>query len=472
MKLNNKITVALISAGLVSVAQAVEINDADFAALKKQLADLDQKVRVLEREREIDGEAATAATKALPKITLGAGGFSFGSADSNFVAQLHGVVQVDNRTFFNDGNVNGNDGFLLRRARPIISGTLFRDFDFNLTPDFGGSTVQIQDAWLSYRYAPWLQVQAGKFKSPVGLEHLQSDPVTTFNERSIITDLMPNRDLGVQLKGDVDVLKGVVSYGIGIFNGASDFNGTTFNSSVGDDRAFSGRLFLQPWKNSDVNALRGFGFGVGGSYIINNPATNSASGLTPGYTTDGQQRFFTFNSGVNAHGTGWRISPQAYYYYGPFGLLAEYVISDQVSKRTAAVATPEIDLHNSAWQITGSWVLTGEEASYTGITPRHPFDPRNGQWGALQLVGRYASLDVDDAAFGGASNVRLADPTKSASGAQAWSVGLNWYLNKSIRANLSYSRTTFSNYGGSSFAAGSVPAQPENILFSRLQLAF
>ena len=472
MKLKNKITVALIGAGLVSVAQAVEISDADFAALKKQLADLDQKVRVLEREREIDGEAATTATKALPKITLGASGFSFGSADSNFVAQLHGVVQLDSRTFFNDGGVNGNDGFLLRRARPIFSGTVFRDFDFNLTPEFGGSTVQIQDAWLNYRFAPWLQVQAGKFKSPVGLEHLQSDPATSFNERSIVTDLVPNRDLGVQLKGDVNVLKGVASYALGIFNGASDFNGTTANTSFQDDRAFAGRVFFQPWKNSDVNALRGLGFGVGGSYIVNNPATNSATGLTPGYSTDGQQRFFTFNSGVNAHGEGWRISPQAYYYYGPFGLLAEYVVSDQVAKRTAAVTTPEIDLHNSAWQIAGSWVLTGEDASYTGITPRHPFDPRNGQWGALQLVARYAALDVDDAAFVGASNVRLADPTKSASSAQAWSVGLNWYLNKNIRANVSYSRTTFSSYAGSSFAAGSVPAQPENILFSRLQLAF
>ncbi len=472
MKLNYKITAALIGAGLVSIAQAVEISDADFAALKKQLAELDQKVRVLEREREIDGEAATAATKALPKITLGANGFSFGSADSNFVAQLHGVVQLDSRTFFNDGGVNGNDGFLLRRARPIISGTVFRDFDFNLTPDFGGSTVQIQDAWLNYRFAPWLQVQAGKFKSPVGLEHLQSDPVTSFNERSIVTDLMPNRDLGVQLKGDMDVSKGVASYALGIFNGAADFNGTTANTSFQDDRAFAGRLFLQPWKNSDVNALRGLGFGVGGSYIVNNPATNSATGLTPGYSTDGQQRFFTFNSGVNAHGEGWRISPQAYYYYGPFGLLAEYVISDQIAKRTAAVPTPEIDLHNSAWQISGSWVLTGEAASYAGITPRHPFDPRNGQWGALQLVGRYASLDVDDAAFGGAANIRLADPTKSASGAQAWSVGLNWYLNKNIRANLSYSRTTFSGFAGTQFAPGTVPYQPENVLFSRLQLAF
>ncbi len=48
-----------------------------------------------------------------------------------------------------------------------------------------------------------------------------------------------------------------------------------------------------------------------------------------GYTTDGQQKFFTYNKNVNATGVHWRLSPQTYYYYGPFGLLGEYVISDQ-----------------------------------------------------------------------------------------------------------------------------------------------
>ena len=470
MKVNRKITLALISLGVVSVASAVEISDADLSALKKQLADLDQKVRILEREREIDGENAATAAKALPKITIGANGASFGSSDSNFVAQLHGLVQLDNRTFFNDGHLNGDDGFLLRRARPIFSGTVFHDFDFNFTPDFGGTTVQIQDAWLNYRYQPWLQVQVGKFKSPVGLEHLQADPVTSFNERSIVSDLVPNRDLGVQVKGDIN--NGVASYALGLFNGASDYNGTTTQTSFQDDRGVAGRLFFQPLKNTDINPLRGLGFGVGGSYIVNNPATNSATGLTPGYNTDGQQKFFTYNSGVNAHGEGWRISPKGYYYYGPFGLLAEYVVSDQIVHRTSTVPTSDVELQNNAWEISGSWVLTGEDASYTGITPRHVFDPLNGGWGAWQIVARYAELNIDNAAFAGASNIRLADPTKSASGAQAWSIGLNWYLNKNIRANLSYTRTTFSHYAGSAFAAGAVPAQPENVLFSRVQLAF
>jgi phosphate-selective porin OprO/OprP len=460
MKLKQTITLAATVAGMTSTAFAVEISDADFAALKKQLADLDQKVRILEREREIDTEAATTKSLTAPKLTLGANGFSFSSGDSNFVAQLHGVVQFDNRSFFNDGGTRGNDGFLIRRARPIFSGTIQRDFDYLFMPDFGGNTVQIQDAYLTYRYSPEFQLQAGKFKSPIGLEHLQADPNTLFNERSLATALVPNRDLGLALKGDL--LNGVANYTVGVFNGAPDFSGSTTNLSFQDNKAIVGRVFFQPWKNSEVNALRGFGFGAAGSYENDRPATNAVTGLSSGFSTDGQQRFFAYNSGVVADGVHWRFSPQAYYYYGPLGLLAEYVVSDQkISKGVFAK-----DVQNTAWNITGSWLLTGEEASYGTVNPRHPFDPRNGQWGAFQIVARYASLDVDDGVFAGKI---FADPTKSASGASAWSVGLNWYLNKNIRANASFSHTVFDGYTGGKPA---VAAQDENVFFTRLQLAF
>ena len=170
-----------------------------------------------------------------------------------------------------------------------------------------------------------MQLQAGKFKSPVGLEQLQSDVYMSFNERSLVTDLVPNRDLGVELHGDL--FGGAVSYAAGIFNGAPDYNGTTINSDSDNDKAFAGRLFSQPFKNTDMNVLKGLGFGVGGSYEYDRQ--RPPPGLTPGYTTDGQQKFFTYTNGVVANGQHWRISPQGYYYYGPLGLLGEYVISDQ-----------------------------------------------------------------------------------------------------------------------------------------------
>jgi phosphate-selective porin OprO/OprP len=163
---------------------------------------------------------------------------------------------------------------------------------------------------------------------------------------------------------------------------------------------------------------------------------------------------------VVANGQHWRVSPQGYYYYGPFGILGEYVVSDQQVKNGAATA----DLQNKAWGISAGWVLTGEDASYNGVTPRHPFGPRTGHWGAWQVVGRYEELNIDKSAF-----PNFAVSTASASSAHAWSLGLNWYLNKNIRLNTSFSHTVFSGYTG---AIPAVPAQTENVLFTRIQLAF
>jgi phosphate-selective porin OprO/OprP len=300
-------------------------------------------------------------------------------------------------------------------------------------------------------------VEAGKFKSPVGLEQLQSDPSTSFNERSLVTDLVPNRDLGVELHGDV--FGGALSYAAGIFDGSPDYSGTTVNVDYDNNTAFEGRVFAQPLKNSGVAALQGLGFGLGGSYEVDRATTNtSGTGLTPGYTTDGQQKFFSYSSGVNANGTHWRLSPQAYYYYGPLSLLAEYAVSDQ----SVTKGTHTADLQNTAWEVSGGWVLTGESASYTGITPLHPFDLRRGQWGAWQLVARYSTLDLDKNTF-----PTFASLSTSASAAHEFAFGINWYLNKNFRVNASFSHTQFVD--GKS---GSVTAQPENVLFTRLQLAF
>ena len=90
--------------------------------LKQQIEQLDQKVRILERNRELEKETADTKPKDAPKISIGEKGFSFGSAAGNFAINLRGVLQLDSRTFFKDGGIKGNDGFLLRRARPIIEG--------------------------------------------------------------------------------------------------------------------------------------------------------------------------------------------------------------------------------------------------------------------------------------------------------------------------------------------------------------
>jgi len=426
--------------------------------------------------REMKSESMP-TNRLVARLSAGEDGFSFASADTNFVLSLHGLVQVDSHTFFDNTPYNqGNDGFLLRRARPIMEAKLFRDFDFVLAPDFGWPAIQIFDAYANYQYNPALQFRAGKFKGPVGLESLQLDTAVSFNEKSLASDLVPSRNLGFQLWGELD--DGVLNWVAGVYNADGDYR-VAGNNSFNNDMEFGGRLFLQPFKNAKSNPLQGLGFGVGGSYgnAISNSAAlpNTLGGTLPGYVTAGQQQFFAYNplyGSVVADGTHWRLSPEACYYIGPFGVQGEYDISDQSVLNTSTMARAA--LNNTAWQVSGQWVLTGEKASFTGLTPANPFDPHAGRWGALQLVVRYSELNIDNAAFNSFSN-----PTTSARSASAWSVGLNWWLNRNVRVMTSFSRTTFQGGGQvnpyipyTTTAPATVTHQNENIFFTRMQIAF
>ncbi|HUA67670.1 MAG TPA: porin [Candidatus Saccharimonadales bacterium] len=455
MKLNWWLITTLAGVQCASIALAADDtatnSDADnINTLEQQIHDLDQKVRILERQRELDKDDAAATAKNQPLVKLDENGFTFNSADKNFSIGLHGVLQLDSRTFFENA-APGVDGFVLRRARPIISGTVYHDFDYVFMPDFGGSSPVIQDAYVNYHFRPELQFEAGKFKTPVGLEYLQSTKNWAFNELSLASDLVPNRDLGVELHGDL--LGGTISYAAGIFNGVAD-SANTANSDFDNDKEFAGRLFFQPLITTDITALQGLGFGVSGSY-----GDETGASAVNKYKTDGQQTWFSYRSTVSGDGERWRISPQGYYYYGPFGVLAEYVQSSEKVAAGANTAT----LNNRAWDVTASWILTGEKNQYNNnLSPNNPFNPAKGHWGALGLFARYAQLDIDSDAF-----PLFADPTTSAKSADAWSVGLSWWLNKNIRVNTDFSRTTFS--GGNS---GAVTKDPEEVFFTRIQLAF
>ena len=102
-----------------------------------------------------------------------------------------------------DDRQDASDAFLLRRVRPIFEGTVFRQFDFRVMPDFGGGTTVLQDTYFDLRVAPSFRVRAGKSKTPIGYEILMSDPFVLFPERAIASSLMPNRDVGIQAMGDL-----------------------------------------------------------------------------------------------------------------------------------------------------------------------------------------------------------------------------------------------------------------------------
>jgi phosphate-selective porin OprO/OprP len=349
---------------------------------------------------------------------------------------------------------------VLRRARIISEGTFAKNFTFQIVPEFGGTgAVSVLDANIGVNVSKALQFKFGKFKVPVGLELLQSDSWAFFAERSLVTNLVPNRDLGIQASGDV--FDGELNYTVGVFNGVSDA-GSSSNADVDNDKDLAARLWYTPFKNAPGSALQGLGFGVGGS-IGRQKAFNSTT-----FRTDGQQVFFRYTAGVADGGQVWRLSPQLDYRAGPFGLQAEYAVS--TNNFRAAANTPKIEHQNKAWQVSGGYVLTGEDSSYNGVVPKTNFDWAAGTWGAFEATARYSTLSVDDNAYSGfaSANVWGADQ------ANAWALGLNWYVSKAIRFTFNYYQTSFdfASVAGPVAAQNAVLRSDEKAFVTRFQLSF
>lgn len=419
---------------------------------------LDQRLRVLERKLELQAEDTAAKTTKDPVVALStAKGLSIKSPASDGIGlKLKGLVQADGRFFIDDEQVPQNDGFLFRRVRPTLEGSWGPLLGFRLTPEFAGDSATLVDAYIDLKFDPRATVRVGKVKGPVGLERLQSGGATGLIERGFATELAPNRDLGVQLQGEL--FGSTLGYVIGAYNGAPDGRDAA-TANPDNEFEYAGRVFWEPFKSA-ASGWSGLGIGVGASVGDSFGAGNN---VLPRYRTPGQAQFFGYASNVAADGLHRRWSPQGYFYRGGFGLLAEYISAEQEVRVTSgANLGRRKHLVNQAWNATAHWVLTGEDAGYKGVArPNRPFTPAAAGWGALELVARYGELDVDDDAF-----PLFANPTTSASGAQAWGLGLNWYLTANLKLVANYTRTTFDR------GAISGNREDEQAFFTRAQLSF
>src|SRR5262245_49181968 len=115
MKLRNWVAVATIAGTALAPVHA-EAQDQTIKDLLQRIEELDQKVRILERNRELETEAAETKAKTTPTLTVDDKGLTAASADGNFAVRVRGLVQLDSRSYVNDGGINNNDAFVLRRA--------------------------------------------------------------------------------------------------------------------------------------------------------------------------------------------------------------------------------------------------------------------------------------------------------------------------------------------------------------------
>jgi phosphate-selective porin OprO/OprP len=365
---------------------------------------------------------------------LAQGALTIASADGANQLSVRGYAQIDARAFVDDDHDETPSTFLVRRARIFIDGSAHDWIRFRITPDFAGSRLTLFDAYFEARFAKAFVFRGGKFKVPVGLERLQVGSDLRFVERAFPTVLAPNRDIGVGLSGDLAGDR--VSYSTSFTNGVPDGLSGDTESDKGKD--FAGRVMVRAWGRERRARLGTLSVGIAGTRGLAE-GTLSQPGL-PVVEQIGVGMVFRYRSGLTpdaaavADGTRGRVMPQATYYRGPLGVMAEYIRTSQDVTRGAERTTGRL----AAWQVAGSWIATGEENSFQGIKPANPLAPGSGHWGALELAVRYHAFDADESLF-----PVFADPAVSVRSASAWDLSANWYWNAYVKFMVNYEQTTY-----------------------------
>jgi len=245
-----------------------------------------------------------------------------------------------------------------------------------------------------------------------------------------------------------------------IWDGTPD--GSTVEQDGDDAFDFAGRVTFQPFVKSGLPALANLQLGVSGS-VGEVKGTQTAPALATSRSS-GRATWFRYVSGTDlattaiADGSRTRIGGHLLWRFGPAHVFGEIIGSSQ----DVTLAERAETVTNLAWAAQASVVLSGEDASWTGLKPKRDFDPAKGCAGAFELAVRWSELAIDDAAF----DAGFADTAKSARGSRALAVSLNGYLSRAVKVQLGYEQAHFD--GGS----GSDDRATEHLVGGRTQLLF
>jgi len=458
---------ALTALAWPQFAAADEATDAKIRALEAQVQALVAQVQELKQQQAGDTETLSAQVldlkaasnanvqivreqvDALPAVTVNNGRPQVASADGRFKFALRSVVQFDAAHYNVSPRTAANDlgsGTNFRRARLGFDGTAFKDWNYALWGEFGGSggeSALLNQAYIEYAgFKPFgleepLRLRIGAWATPAGLEDATSNTESLFLERAAVAELVRNFATGDGRTGVGATLRGPRWYASALFSGK--VVGTPATAEFDQQSGYALRVAFNPIKGADYDVHVG---------------ANLQSILNPADTTGGpvsaravrlQERPELRVSGLRLVDTGAINSDglKAYGLEGGASFKNFYAAGEWYKIDVNRQGISAFDPSFSGWYVQGAWTITGERhawsnanGGFTGVKPAKTFDRSKGTWGALELAARYSVLDLNDHA--GVS--RLAAPAGGVRGGEQkiTTVGLNWYPNNTVRFLLDY----------------------------------
>jgi phosphate-selective porin len=360
-------------------------------------------------------------------------------------ARLH----VDVRPAGNDGSEDAD--LDIARRRVGVAGRITSRVEFEVEREIDADGGW-RDAFVDVRAARGLRVRAGHFRVPFSREQLTGAGSLDFIDRSRVADqLAPGRSAGVALHGRV--LRRVVGYEAGAFVGDGTRRGSLAVSPTGEP-TMAGRLTIRPQGAARrAGSLGDLEIGVAAATTDAQEARASLRGRLT--TKD------VFFAPVLVSGRRLRVGGDLDWRPGPLGLRAEFLRADDARQHQGLLGETLPPLRAQGWYVSGVWAVAGRRAHAKA-------DDRLAIAGVagLELAVRTERLSfgTPDGADGQVWTPR-AEQLSNVS-ARAWTLGVNWTLNRVARVQVNAVREEVVSH-----ARGAMAPRPTWTPVARLQLS-
>jgi len=391
-----------------------------------------------------------------PRVRMPNGRLSVVSAEGDFSLALRATVQFDVGYFSqgkNPPNVDLNSGTNFRRAQFGLVGTLFRDWSYNFTYDFGGSGTEnrgyVYRAYMEYDGLAPLAFRVGAFSAFDSMEDATGGANLALMERPTAVTIARSIGAGSGREG-AEVFAQDDNYLVSVaLTGGKTTDAATFD----EQQAVVGRVAWLALDRSDVkwllnmDATHVFRFGDVAPGLASPNSIDLSAG--PELSVDGSK---TVDTGAldarDATEFGIETALNLGRLFGQGGWF-HYDVT-----RRGAVPSPSFH----GWYVMATWSLSGETrpydpttASFHGPIPEAPLGKIG--FGAWEVAARYSSMDLDFMPFIAGSSGGVPGGVQN-----VWSVGLNWYPNLTVRFMLDYSniQVNHANAPGNDISANAI----------------
>ena len=338
-------------------------------------------------------------------------------------------AQADGAVFFGAPDYADpiGNGTSIRRARFAVKGQIDENWYGEFDMDLANGLVELKDAIIRYTGIPNLDLQVGNFKENFSIQRNTTSRYLQFMERPMVCSaLTPSRHLGINAKYAKDWLW----FSAGAFTqevaGSEEWtNVADNNKDFGRNAGYSltTKVVFRPLYKLDNASLH-----IGAAYSYRTTKVSQATGEWGTYrasarnsTSINRKKYLDTNNlkGYD-HNNLWTVELAGH--WDGFRYEAAYV-GDNVRFNDGDARS----INFSGWYAQAGYLLFGGSQRYDSNGGKYTKIKPGKKWGDLELCFRYEFVDLNAPernVFGGS--------------AEAYTVGLNWWVNNNVKVQLNY----------------------------------